>query len=437
MAQRAQTLDDARDVLELSPLDFLGGGRDEPASDPAFYVEPPPRDEAADGLPGPGPERRLRDELLGRRLPTALFLSGHVGSGKSTQINKLAADEAVRAAFSVLLLRVEAEMIPFLDASQLLFLIAASIFDFGAREKLLSEDAKWKGVLRDLDAQLFGQAGVTAKEGALSAELNLFFVKLRQDLRLSASRREEFRKLGETQRSILLDLVKSLTLDVLGRLKEQARHHSLLLLIDDLDKVRGPEQQADIFHTNLGSLLTLPFHVLYTVPTGVVFGPNRVELRTYREHLYPVRVLDKSSGFDPERAFIPGSDAFFRSALDRRVEPRLFDDAAVRLAAIYAGGVLREFFRFLRTAVGLARYNQLDVVDERAVRAAVRDERRRETMGLYAPDYLALASIHRAHVMPQDEDRRYLDESRVIECYNGDTWYEVNPLLWKVLESRE
>src|SRR5580692_1997364 len=106
MVQRAKSLDDARDVLELSPLDFLGGGRDEPASDPAFYVEPPPRDDVGDGLPGPGPEQRLRDDLLGRRLPTSLFLSGHVGSGKSTQINKLAADDAIRGAFSVVLLRI-------------------------------------------------------------------------------------------------------------------------------------------------------------------------------------------------------------------------------------------------------------------------------------------------------------------------------------------
>jgi hypothetical protein len=437
MAQRAMSLPDALDVLELHPLDFLGADRSDPASDPAFYVEPPPRDEEADGLPGPGPERRLRDELMGRRLPTTLFLSGHVGSGKSTQINKLAADETVRGAFSVVLLRIEAELLPFLDASQLLFLMAAEIFDFGFREKLLSEGGRWKSVLRELDTQLFGKTGVTAKEGAVSAELNLFFVKVRQDLKLSASRREEFRKLGETQRSILLDLMKSLTLDVVTALAAQQRHQSLLLLIDDLDKVRGPEQQKDIFHTNLGSLLALPFHVLYTVPTGVVFGPNRVEVRTHREHLYPVRVLDKSAGFDPERAFMPGADAFFRRALDQRVEPRLFDDAAVRLATIYSGGVLREFFRLLRTSVGLARYNDLDVVDDRAVRAAVRDERRRESMGLYAPDYQALLAVHQTHVMARDEDRRYLDESRVIECFNGDTWYEVNPMLWKVIEPRE
>jgi hypothetical protein len=437
MAQRAQSLADVPDVLDLEPLDFLGVDRNKPATDPAFYVEPPARDDETDGLPGLGPAERFRDHLLGQRQLAKLFLSGHVGSGKSTQLNKLAADEALRGAFSVILLRIDAGLVAFLDGAQLLVLMAGALFDFGMREGLLTEDAKWKGVLRELDAKIYGTAGVDAKEGTTSAELNLFFVKIRGDLKLSEHRRRQFRDLGETQQSILLDLLKALTLDIETSLVKQGRHHSLLLLVDDLDKVRGPEQQRDIFGTNLDLLFTVPFRALYTVPNGVVFGPSRAPVRREIEHLYPVRVLDKSpEGFDPEKAFIPGSDAFFRQALDQRVEPRLFDDASVRLAAIYSGGVLREFFRLLRSAVSIARYNKLDMVDSRAVRAAVRDERRRETMGLYASDYEALLAIHRTHEMAKEEDRRYLDEARVLECYNDRTWYEVNPLLWKVLEAR-
>jgi hypothetical protein len=436
MAQRAQTLADVPDFLDLEPLDFLGD-RPKPATDPAFYIEPPARDDEGDGLPGLGPAERFRDHLLGQRQLAKLFLSGHVGSGKSTQINKLAADPALREAFSVVVLRIDAGLVAFLDAAQLLVLMAGAVFDFGQQERLLTEDARWKTVLRDLDAKIYGSAGVDAKEGVTSAELNLFFVKIRGDLKLSEQRRRQFRDLGETQQSVLLDLLKALTLDVESSLMRQGRHHSLLLLVDDLDKVRGPEQQRDIFDKNLDLLFIVPFRALYTVPTGVILGPSRAPLRRDVEHLYPVRVLDKApDGFDPERAFLPGSDVFFRRALDQRIEPALIDDASARLAVIYSGGVLREFFRLLRSAASIARHNKLDMVDGRAVRAAVRDERRRETMGLYASDYEALQAIHHTHEMAKEEDRRYLDEARVLECYNDRTWYEVNPLLWKVLEAR-
>ncbi len=433
----AATLADALDVLELHPLDFTRSAERHPESNPLFYVEPPPRDDPGSGLQGPGLAERFRDQLLGHRQAVKLFLSGHIGSGKSTQINKLAADDALRGAFSIVVLRIEAGLVAFLDAAQLLFLVAGAIFDFGSEAKLLSENGRWRGILRDLDARIFGEQGLVAKEGALSAELNLFFVKIREDLKLVEHRRRQFRDLGETQQTLLLDLVKALTLDVATQLVAQGKHHSLLLLVDDLDKVRGPEQQQDIFNTNVSLLHDLPFRALFTVPTGVVFGPNRAEVRAALDHLYPVRVLDKApDGFDPERSFVPRSDAFFRSVLDRRVEPALFDDAAVRLAAIYSGGVLREFFRLLRSAVAVARHNKLTSVDARAFLAAVRDERRRETMGLLSSDYRALLEIHRTHEIAEDAERRYLDEARVLECYNGDTWYEVGPLLWKSLEGR-
>lgn len=438
MAQRAQTLIDAQNVLELEPLNFLGGTESDLASDPAFYVQPPPLDEGDDGLPGPGPAESIRDQLLQHARPLKLFFSGHVGSGKSTQINKLAADKQLQDAFSIILLRIEGGQAPFLDAAQLLFLIAGVIFQFGLDQKLLTENAKWKRILLELDTQIYGPTGTVAKDGALAAEFNLLLVKLRADLKVNEHSRRQFRELGETKQNLLIDLLKALTLDIENSLVAQSRHHSLLLLIDDLDKVRTPEQQKDIFNTNLSSLLALPFRVLLTVPTGVVFGPNRVEVRRALEHLYPLRVLVKApQSYDPERAFIPDSDTFFSKALHQRVEPGLFEDEAVRLATIYSGGVLRDFFRLLHTAVRVARNNGLDVVDRRALRAAIRDERRRESAGLLAPDYAALLAIHQTHAMAKDEDRRYLDESRVLECYNDKTWYEVSPLLWKLLEPQD
>jgi len=434
MARIAAKLDDAFEVLNLEPIEFSETKTPTAASDPSFYVEPPPREEEGDGMPGPGPAEQYRKKLLVQGPTAKLFLSGHVGSGKSTQINKLATDPIVRGAFSVVLLRIEGGHQAFLDASQLLFLMAGAIFDFGQEEGLLTEDAQWKTHLRDLDARLYGPSGTVTKERALSAEFTLLFVKVREELKLTEHRRRQFRELGETLQTLLVDVIKGLVLDIEHGLIRQARHHSILLLIDDLDKVRGPEQQKNIFHTNLEALVELPLRVLYTVPTGVVFGSNRAQVRRSLEHLYPIRVLDKApDGFDPEKFFLPGSDKFFREALDRRIEPHLFTDEAVRLAAIYAGGVLREFFRLLWSAVFIARHNKLEAVDERAVRAAVRDERRRETMGLLASDYQALRVIHRTHALATDEDRRYLDEGRVLECYNDKTWYDVNPLLWKVL----
>lgn len=433
-AKLAKTLDEALDVLDVVPLDFTGKPSS-PGSDPAFYTELPPPDHA--DLPGAGLAERLRRSLLGRSSPK-VFLAGHVGSGKSTQINLLATDARLQEAFSVIPLRLEPHLAPFLDAAQLLFLMAGAIFGFGSRQDLLKEGARWERILLDLDTRLNGDAGIIAREGKLTAQFDLFFVKIGGELQLSERRRKQFRELGETQETLFLDLLSALTLDIEETLVARGSHRSVLVLIDDLDKVSRAEQQKNIYDTNLGALLRVPFGVLYTVPTGVALGSSRPELRRTIEHLYPIRVLDKAPhGYEPERAFIPGSDVFFRDMLHHRVEPGLFDEEAIRLAAIHAGGVFREYFRLLRSAADLAQYHKLDRVDGRVLRAAVRDARLRESAGLLLPDMTALLTIHEKHALGGDEQRRYLDEGRVLECYNDQVWYEVNPLLWPVIRPRE
>src|SRR5262249_35838639 len=153
-----------------------------------------------------------------------------------------------------------------------------------------------------------------------------------------------------------------------------------------------------------------------TVPTAVRFGYVRAEIWQNAEDLYPVRVIKKAPGtFKPEEAYTDDRIGFFHTLVDRRVEPALVEREAIRLAAIYSGGVLRDFFRLLREGVLLATYNDLPALDAVAMRYAVEEERRKESVGLYAPDYDALAHVHRTNGLRAAGDRRYLALSRVIE----------------------
>ncbi|HSN99640.1 MAG TPA: hypothetical protein VLS89_15200, partial [Candidatus Nanopelagicales bacterium] len=102
-----------------------------------------------------------------------------------------------------------------------------------------------------------------------------------------------------------------------------------------------------------------------------------------------------------------------------------------------SGGVLREYFRLMWSAANLATYHGLERLDGRVLRAAVRDARLRESAGLLLPDMEALLLVHRKHGLTGDVQRRYLDEGRVLECYNDRVWYEVNPLLWSVIRPQE
>jgi hypothetical protein len=206
--QLATTLVDALDALAPEPLDFQG----EHASGQVRYAPRPERFE--EGLRVRGPGEALQRRLLDSTSATKVFLSGHVGSGKSTEIRRLAASEPIQQAFSPVFLAIEEGYRQELDVAQLLFLMAGALFAHGRKVGLLSADNAWRGHLRELDQKVFGEAGVRATEGTTGVELDLFFVKLSQELKLEERRRRQFRELGEVQLTLLLDLLRGLEQDI-------------------------------------------------------------------------------------------------------------------------------------------------------------------------------------------------------------------------------
>ncbi len=435
---RATTLDQAYKLLDprplASPLDEAARGAKGP-NDPDFYIEPPPLKKNNRNLPSP--VENIRQRLLTGQHDTKMFLCGHVGSGKSTELNRLAAHAEILAEFSVVMLRFEEQEWATLDSSQVLFRIAGVIYEKFKPLLKKKDDGEVQKALRELNDKLFEMTGLRATEGSLGLEFDLVVVKVKQELKLSEKARTVFRKFGETQQTLLQDVLRVMVDAVENALSTTDAPPRLLLLADDLDKVRGPEQQAEMFDKNLAALLMPPLRIVFTLPTGVYFGESRADVRRNVEHLYPVRVLNKApQTFDPEKAYNGDRIGFFEAMVHHRVEEDVIAPEAIRLAALYAGGVLRDFFHLLREGIRLARYNKLDVLDEELMSYAIADARLRDSAGLYAPDYQALAFVHEKNELRTVEDRRLLDTSRVLECYNGSVWFETSPLLWQLLGER-
>ena len=432
---RATTLQEAYRLLDPRPLDFLDfqpTGKDA-AKNPAFYTPPPEAQD--DGAPLPGPVALLRRSLLAGGHETKMFLSGHVGSGKSTELSRLAANGEIQKRFKVVAFRIEEHEWATIDSTQLLFRLAGELFD--RFKDALAKQARWKKVLKALNDRLFEKVGLRAEDGASSLEFSLLVVKLRTELKFSDKVRQQFRAFGETSQSILQDFIKALVDDIENHLAEAGEPDQLLVLVDDLDKVRGAEEQQELFERNLNALLAPPLRIVYTLPTGVAFAGNRPDVRANTHHLYPVRVLGKApKDFNPEDAFEDERFGFFMTLIGHRIEEGLIDTEAVRLSAIYSGGVLRDFFRLLRDAILIAEHREEEKLTATLLRYAVKNAQRAETMGLYSPDYEALAHVHRTNQLRSPADRAYLDQARVLECFNGSVWFEVSPLLWPFLKDR-
>lgn len=430
---RAKTLEQATRFLDPKPLDFSKRspqGEDE-ATDRAFYA-PLPGMKGADGFKLPPRIEKMKGRLLSGTRNTKVFLSGHVGSGKSTELSRLMMEREIKDRFDVVPVVFEEQEWATLDSSQLLFRIAATLYTAYKDRLPKAKDSTWKKKLALLNERIFEPMGVQAKEGSLALEFDLVIFKLKQDLKFSEKARQQFREHGETHRSVLQDFIEALVDDIENALAEQEGPNELLLVVDDLDKLRTIEQHADVFDTNLPAILAPPVRILFTVPTAVRFADGvRAEIRQNAEDLFPVRVLKRApETWDPEAAYTDEKIDFFHKVVGQRIEPDLILPDAIRLAAIYSGGVLRDFLRLLREGVMLALYNDLQVLDGVAMRYAIEEERRRESIGLYTPDYEALVHIHRHNALRTVEDKRYLALARVLEFWNGKVLFDAHPLLW-------
>jgi len=333
----AQTLSEAIDVLTPEPLDeahddwYVGN----PTSTPGGHVV--------------YPLGMLRASLLRARDAERLFVSGHIGAGKSTELKRLLRDPAIRRKYFVVDFRLADEEIPEVTSTHLLLIIAAELYQRADAQDLLRRGRKrWEATLKRIDERFFGQKGVAAREGSLELKFNLLFVELRQQLKLVDSKRKEFRSFAESETTILVDLIDALAEDIQLALLERNLPDRVLVVIDDIDKIRSASQIDEIFHKNLALLRAPRIPMLMTLPADITFGGPTTDLGSNITHIRPAQVLDKTktaTTMDPLAAADPSGTGYLRRVLAHRVRDGLFDADVVQCAAVYSGGVPARILR--------------------------------------------------------------------------------------------
>lgn len=417
------TLDEAYEALDLAPL-----GPDDPV-----YVQVTTVVGGGRHLP---PLSRLRGQLLKSHEQDRFFLSGHIGSGKSTELNRLLADRSIQQRFYVVALNIEPQHRPSLSSHELLFLMAAQLHARASADESLvkfDKSKRWMGILERLDAALYGAKGIVTKGGKFGLSFDLLFARLTQELAVEQGRRTEFRTFAETQGSVLVELIDTLVEDIGTALVTAGLPHRVLLVVDDVEKLSTDKQFIEIFDTNLGALLAPKVTILLTVPPSVTFGGPGGALGKNVNHLRPIQVLKKTTALDPTSAEDPAGVAVMRSIFEARVRPGLFDPEVVREAALYSGGVVRDFFNLLRFSIIQAQLYDQEHVDPIAWEDTLTEEKTRFVATLYPRDKEALRGIREAHALSDPGQLDYARRSVLIEHNHDGIWWEASPMLWEWL----
>jgi hypothetical protein len=185
----------------------------------------------------------IRALLRQHRQPPKYFFSGHRGCGKSTELNRLAADENINKKFFIVKYSVKDVCdVNNLNYVDVMFSMGAQLYIqyIGAGKKLrpeLIKDLEDRGSSIEREMEKTNSTGVSMKAG-----ISAFFLSLQAKIKSESTTRETIMKQIEPTLSELIDKINMIIAGIEG--KEQK---NVLVIIDDLDKP-NLEQANAIFY---------------------------------------------------------------------------------------------------------------------------------------------------------------------------------------------
>jgi hypothetical protein len=408
-------------------------------------------------VPLQGPDLRLRVDLtaarggdriaeIGRRIrwaPTGTYekhlVTGHAGSGKSTELYRLA-EELQRSdngqSFHVLFFDIKQHLDPSeIQLPDLLIALFAALW----QDKLLRVPSL--ATAKQIGKDMLGWAK------SLSLDVGTDLAKsipLLGTLLKNAELQRRFREKSWDYTARLIEQLGQLIEEIRHGLVERHEVDDLVIVIDNLEKMllkdvgQGRTNHDLLFVEQLPKLETLPVHMVVTFPVSL--HADQVQLRqTYANALTiqipMVRVRTRleheedAVGFAALREFLA-----CRLDLDRIFAGRDVVDAAIR----ESGGCVRDLLRIVSSAVverGSVPIYATDV--EHAVERHVADLERVLQGRSLLPHLHAITRTGSIPGSITSAERKWLLLNLVVLEYNGETWYDVHPLARRTRAYRE
>lgn len=364
------------------------------------------------------------------------LLTGHRGSGKSTELYQLKKRLAENEIFAC--------VIPAENG------IDYNDVDFP--EVLLTIARELKRVLQsELDIDLgdgYFRARFDWLKNSLGAEVPLEGVMgmlgLSSIIKESPQARSAVRKAMEPDTSNLILETNKMIGDARKALKKK-NYTDLVLLVDDLDKVNerrletGKSLGENLFVTREPQMSGFACHVVYTVPIGLVYSSISGVLTTMYGGNIPVTPMVKIAGRPPTRKPIAEGIAAMRDVVRLRTEQagssldRVFEDGVLDRLITNSGGQLRELMHFLRMSLIRGDVPVSMASAEEAMNELRRTYNRQLTVKHRKLLKDVVESVGNIDDLRTDANEQTLNEllqnRSLLHYSNDEEWYAPNPLV--------
>jgi len=373
--------------------------------------------------------RAIRHNSLQGNL--CLLYSGHMGCGKSTELQRVAHEPSLKKDFVVIHYSVKDELDPAnVDFADIIISIAAKLFivaselDVKLSELSLREIREWKDAVIEHSDTLIGSLEVKTQ-----ANISAFFLQFLGILKGSKEQKESYTVKIKPRINQLIEIInKRLVLEINAGLGKQA-----LVILDDLEKV-SLEKARSIFKDHGHLLASLRCNVIYTFPIALEYGLERKLITSFFGdviRLPNIKLRDKKG------VLVPENQKLMKEMVYRRMKPELIEEKALEKALEYSGGMIRELFRILHKACDRALNQDVEKITEEHVNAAIANLRNDYIYSLEERHYPFLKRVYETkEVEGSQEYVQLMDSLHILKYANDEDWFDLNPMIRERVEEK-
>lgn len=400
---------------ERMSLVFVEDSQAPVSASSSFYVDRPDN-----------PMEELKTNLMTSPGYDKILFSGHMGCGKSTELNRFSVLPEIRNRFFVIKYSIS-DILNIIDIDYIDFLLSFAAYLYikasDAGVSFTSETLKilerwikyFKGSYADWEDEK--KASGTAKK------IYNFFNRVSVILLRELALRDKVRETIQRNINGLVNVINTLITSIDVALDDK----ELLVIIDDLEKIPDIQKAEELF-ISAGTYMTTPrCKIIYTVPIALYYSIKFKQMTgTFgTSYFLPnIKVRDK------EGTGVLDPSGCMREFLKKRIDPGRIREDAADLIIENSAGVAREFVRILKNSCIKAMSKGRDVIDTETVNAVLAELRNEYQRGLEKRHIEVLKSVLNDQPIDDHETLMELFHSKVIlEYLNGDRWTDINPIV--------
>lgn len=280
--------------------------------------------------------------------PPKFFFTGHRGTGKSTELFRIANLPAINEKFWPVhySIREETDLIG-IEIQDILLSIGSRIY-----RSFVEKGYKLSPKLIKSIESLEGQVEVEVKKVAqrtsefnISAGLDAFFAKTSLSMKMEPESRKVIRQILKPKKNDFVKIINEISLSV-----HQKTGRIPLVIIDDLDKPEF-EDMKSFMKYDIDLILSLNCAFIGVIANTFSYSREFVDIWERSFVLSPVQLVDWQ---EQNQIYTPGYECM-DLFISKRISKNLISQDAKEAIIFYSGGVNRELSRLARTSIGSAR----------------------------------------------------------------------------------